>query len=58
MCHAAKCRTCGKTTWSGCGRHVDVVKRGVPAAHWCDGHPETQASTPRRRPFTEEEVGT
>ena len=51
MCHAVTCRTCGKTTWSGCGRHVDAVKQGVPAAQWCGGHPKTQASTPRRSPF-------
>ena len=51
MCHAVMCRTCGKTTWSGCGQHVDAVKRGVPAAQWCGGHPKTEASTPRRSPF-------
>lgn len=51
MCHAATCRTCGKTTWSGCGQHVDAVKRGVPAAQWCGGHANTEASTPRRSPF-------
>lgn len=37
MCQAVPCRTCGKTTWSGCGEHIDAVKRGVPAAQWCDG---------------------
>ena len=38
MCRAVQCRTCGKTTWAGCGQHVDSVKRGVPAAQWCGGH--------------------
>lgn len=38
MCHAVQCKTCGKTTWSGCGNHVDGVKARVPAAQWCDGH--------------------
>lgn len=38
MCHAARCRTCGKTTWRGCGRHVAHVKSSVPADQWCPGH--------------------
>lgn len=38
MCHAVSCRTCGKTTWSGCGQHVDQVMRGVPATQRCPGH--------------------
>ena len=40
MCRAVKCRTCGKTTWSGCGRHVAQVKAGVPSGNWCAGHPK------------------
>uniref|UniRef100_UPI003D8B5B26 hypothetical protein n=1 Tax=Gordonia sp. B7-2 TaxID=3420932 RepID=UPI003D8B5B26 len=38
MCHAVRCRQCGKTTWSGCGRHVAQVKAAVPAGQWCAGH--------------------
>ncbi len=38
MCSAVTCRTCGKTTWSGCGQHVDQVMRGVPVAQRCPGH--------------------
>lgn len=38
MCRAVTCKTCGKTTWAGCGQHVEQVRRGVPAAQWCDGH--------------------
>ncbi|MCW1957317.1 MAG: hypothetical protein KIH64_001965 [Mycobacterium sp.] len=37
MCRAVKCRVCGKTTWSGCGNHVDMVRRSVPASEWCGG---------------------
>lgn len=40
MCSPVRCRKCGKTTWSGCGQHVDMVKRSVPKAQWCDGHPK------------------
>lgn len=38
MCYAVTCKQCGKTTWAGCGQHIDSVKRGVPAANWCNGH--------------------
>jgi len=40
MCRAVTCRTCGKTTWAGCGQHVDQVLKGVPAAQRCPGHPK------------------
>ena len=39
MCRAVKCRTCGKTTWAGCGKHVEQVMSGVPASQRCSGHP-------------------
>lgn len=38
MCYAVSCKKCGKTTWSGCGQHVDQVMRGVPASQRCPGH--------------------
>jgi hypothetical protein len=38
MCRAVTCRKCGKTTWAGCGQHVDQVMRRVPAADRCPGH--------------------
>lgn len=44
MCRAVTCKTCGKTTWAGCGSHIDMVKRGVPAGQWCDGHPKQQSA--------------
>ncbi|MDI2098307.1 hypothetical protein [Ruicaihuangia caeni] len=37
MCRATKCNTCGKTTWTGCGEHIQDVKRQVPASQWCNG---------------------
>jgi len=42
MCHAVKCRVCGKTTWAGCGQHIAQVKASVPASQWCGGN-HTQA---------------
>ncbi|GLU90014.1 MULTISPECIES: hypothetical protein [Agromyces] len=44
MCSPITCQQCGKTTWSGCGQHIDEVQRGVPADRWCDG---THAQTGR-----------
>ena len=38
MCRPTTCRTCGKTTWAGCGLHVAQVRAAVPAAEWCPGH--------------------
>lgn len=35
MCRAVSCKTCGNTTWAGCGKHVDQVMKGVPAARRC-----------------------
>lgn len=37
MCRAATCKTCGKTTWAGCGQHIDSVRREVAASQWCAG---------------------
>ena len=44
MCHAVKCKQCGKTTWTGCGRHVEQVRRSVPASQWCQGHAQQPRS--------------
>ena len=38
MCYPATCKTCGKTTWAGCGQHVAEVRRTVRASDWCNGH--------------------
>lgn len=35
MCRPVPCPTCNKTTWTGCGMHVDQVKASVPANNWC-----------------------
>lgn len=44
MCRAVKCKVCGKTTWAGCGQHIESVKKGVPVGQWCDGN-HTRAET-------------
>lgn len=38
MCSPVTCRKCGKTTWAGCGLHVDQVMRNVPKSDRCPGH--------------------
>jgi hypothetical protein len=35
MCRAVKCRSCGKTTWAGCGNHVQDVMRHIPKSERC-----------------------
>lgn len=37
MCRPVNCKTCGKTTWAGCGQHVAAVKATVPSGQWCNG---------------------
>ena len=35
MCYPVPCETCGKTTWGGCGEHIDSALAGVPASDRC-----------------------
>lgn len=35
MCRPVTCKKCNKTTWAGCGQHVDEVMADVPAANQC-----------------------
>ena len=42
MCRAVPCTTCGKTTWAGCGQHVDQVMAHVPRADRCPGHSDAE----------------
>ncbi len=35
MCMPANCPSCNKTTWEGCGQHVDEVMQGVPTGQRC-----------------------
>ncbi|QNE45638.1 hypothetical protein F1C58_00995 [Glaciihabitans sp. INWT7] len=44
MCRAVTCRICGKTTWAGCGQHVDEVMKNVPRSQQCQGHEKEPAS--------------
>ena len=44
MCRAVSCKKCGKTTWAGCGQHVDQVLARVARADRCAGHPHEPGS--------------
>jgi hypothetical protein len=46
MCSPARCHRCGKTTWSGCGMHVDSVMARVTPAQRCTCAP---VETPVKR---------
>ncbi|TFK36665.1 hypothetical protein BDQ12DRAFT_236509 [Crucibulum laeve] len=34
-CRQVKCEKCGKTTWAGCGQHVDAVMQNVKEEDKC-----------------------
>ncbi len=38
MCSPVICRICGKTTWTGCGQHIEQALAGVPEERRCAGH--------------------
>jgi len=49
MCRPTTCEVCGKTTWKGCGKHIDSVKEQVPADQWCDkNHTDEEYANARR----------
>lgn len=35
MCSPITCRQCGKTTWTGCGLHIDEALANVPESNRC-----------------------
>jgi hypothetical protein len=35
MCSPMRCDNCRKTTWTGCGMHVDEVMADVPTSRQC-----------------------
>lgn len=44
MCRAATCPACSKTTWTGCGQHVEQVMRAVPEQDRCRCTAEQKAA--------------
>jgi hypothetical protein len=35
MCHQITCATCHKSTWEGCGEHIEYALKGVPLDERC-----------------------
>lgn len=35
MCRPVTCKSCGKTTWAGCGQHIEEALSGVPQSQRC-----------------------
>jgi hypothetical protein len=46
MCARTTCRSCGKPTVNGCGKHVEQALRGIPNAERCQGHGRTAPAEP------------
>ena len=44
MCRPVRCSVCGKTTWAGCGDHIEEALAGVALADRCPGHPAPAAT--------------
>jgi hypothetical protein len=51
MCYPVRCTVCGKTSWDGCGHHVDSVMNAVPPAQRCTCSPGAERPKPRATPF-------
>jgi hypothetical protein len=49
MCRQVQCRSCGKPTFAGCGKHVEQVLGHVPAAQRCKCRQQTpKTDRPRK----------
>ncbi|KAI9335148.1 hypothetical protein BDR26DRAFT_805112 [Obelidium mucronatum] len=45
MCYQQKCSKCQKTTWGGCGMHVQAAMAGVPEDQKCQCPRESGGSS-------------
>ena len=48
MCSPEKCSRCTKTTWKGCGQHIDAVMNSVAQAQRCTCPPRKSRSLLQR----------
>jgi len=35
MCSSSQCQKCHKTTWSGCGSHIEYIFKNIPVEKRC-----------------------
>nr|WP_318241749.1 hypothetical protein [Arthrobacter pullicola] len=47
MCRTITCRKCQKTTWAGCGQHVQQTMAKVPRSERCPCSPNASKETPK-----------
>ena len=50
MCQRVTCRSCGKPTFAGCGRHVEQVLGDVPLPERCHCRDGQSKAQPKREP--------
>lgn len=48
MCSPIRCANCGKTTWAGCGQHVDQVMSRVAERERCTCRDRERSAGSRR----------
>jgi hypothetical protein len=51
MCSRIQCKTCGKPSFSGCGRHVEQVLADVPVEQRCTCREKKRADDKARPSF-------
>ncbi|KAK3375050.1 hypothetical protein B0H63DRAFT_526337 [Podospora didyma] len=44
MCFGAKCSTCSKQSWRGCGSHLPSVFANVKEEDWCVCEPKVEVN--------------
>jgi hypothetical protein len=54
MCTQVRCRSCGKPTWAGCGRHIEAALANVPRDERCrcretSGETSEASETPKKK---------
>lgn len=57
MCRPTRCKSCAKTTWAGCGQHIDQVMRSVPESNRCRCHTRAAGDTPARHTWLSRVLG-
>eukprot|EP00808_Paulinella_micropora_P015154 g24721.t1 len=48
MCKKVDCSNCAKSTWAGCGQHVQTALKDVPEADRCPGWKSGQCTQPKK----------
>jgi hypothetical protein len=57
MCQRVTCPTCGKPTFTGCGRHVEQVLASVPVDQRCRCRDEARPAQEKQRSLLDRLLG-